>query len=256
MLYFYPLHMKRVISYIALLFFLVSCKTQNLFVQKKQEVNALLIDSAFAYNPDYQYIVRKDDKIAISVWGQDELSIGSVYGIYNSNEVYGKWLLVDAGGNIEVPKIGTTYVLGKTLPELKDLLKQSFQKWIVNPIIDVKVLNKEISLLGELKSPGVIKVDKDQNTLIELISKAGGTDFYANIKSVKVLRQVGAGVKIINIDLTKSSDYLARNIILHPGDVVIVPSKKNKEFDKRISTIVPLLSAISTAAIVSGLFLK
>lgn len=248
--------MKCIAVYIALLFVLVSCKTQNLFVQNKQDRNDVLIDSAFGYNPNYQYTIRKDDKIAMSVWGQDELSIGSVYGIYNSNEVYGKWLLVDAYGNIEVPKIGTTYVLGKTILELKNLLKQSFQKWIVNPIIDVKVLNKEISLLGELKTPGVIKVDKDQNTLVELISRAGGMDFYANAKSVKVLRQVGEGVIIINIDLTTSSDYLAKNITLHPGDVVIVPSKKNKEFDKRISTIVPLLSAISTAAIVSGLFLK
>ncbi len=248
--------MKQFFFYTMLLFVLASCKTQNLFVEKTQEPGKGSADSAFVYDPNYQYKIRKDDKIAISVWAQDELSIGSVYGIYNSNEVYGKWLLVDADGNIEIPKIGTTNIVGKTVPELKHLLKQSFQKWILNPIVDVKVMNKEISMLGELKNPGVIKVDKDQNSLVELISKAGGTDFYANIKSVKVVRQVESRVEMISIDLTKSSDYLARNITLHPGDIVIVPSKKHKEFDKRISTIVPLLSAISTAAIVSGLFLK
>lgn len=248
--------MKTLILQSLLVLCLVSCKTQNLFVHGKQDICADSNDSAFMYNPDYQYQIKKDDKIALSVWGQDDLSIGSVYGIYNSNEVYGKWLLVDANGNIEVPRIGTTYVLHKTVPELKELFRQAFKNWIVNPIIDVKVLNKEISLLGELKSPGVITVDKDQNSLVEMISRAGGTDFYANIKSVKVLRQVGQGVRMVNVDLSKASDYATRNIILHPGDIVIVPSKKNKEFDKRISTIVPLLSAISTAAIVSGLFLK
>ena len=89
-----------------------------------------------------------------------------------------------------------------------------------------------------------------------MISQAGGTDFYANLKSVKILRQVGKEIKMKNIDLTIATDYLYRNVTLHPGDIVIVPSKKNKEFDKRISTIIPLLSALSTAAIVTGLFIK
>lgn len=245
--------MKQVIIYSILSFFLFSCKTQNLFTQNKRDVK---VDTVFKYEANYQYAIRKDDKLSISVWGQDELSIGSVFGIYNSNEVYGKWLLVDANGNVELPKVGTFNVLAYSIPRLKDTLKTIYQKWIVNPIVDVKVLNKEISVLGELKNPGVIKVDKDQNNLVELISRAGGTDFYANLKCVKVLRQANNEVKMVNIDLTKSSDYLVTNITLHPGDIVIVPSKKNKEFDKRISTIVPLLSAISTAAIVSGLFLK
>ena len=248
--------MKKLIIYIILSFLLISCKTQNLLVKQESKQRVDSVDATFQYEPNYQYSIRKDDKVSISVWGQDELSVGSVYGIYNSNEVYGKWLLVDANGNIELPKIGTVYVLDKTIPQLKEMLKIGFQKWIINPIIDVKVLNKEISLLGELKNPGIIKIDKDQNNLLEMISQAGGTDFYANLKSVKILRQVGTEVKMKNIDLTIATDYLYRNVTLHPGDIVIVPSKKNKEFDKRISTILPLLSALSTAAIVTGLFIK
>ena len=246
--------MLRLLIYIILGTVLASCKTQNLFVAQAKQSDK--VDTNFVFEPNYEYHIRKDDKISISVWGQDELSIGSVYGIYNSNEVYGKWLLVDALGNIEIPKVGTTSVLNKTVTELKQELKGIFKTWITNPIVDVKVLNKEITMLGELKNPGVIKVDKDQNNLLEMLSKSGGTDFYANLKSIKIIRQVGAGVKMINIDLTKKENYFSQNITLHPGDVVIVPSKKNKEFDKRISTIIPLLSAISTAAIVSGLFLK
>lgn len=246
--------MLKSLIYILLVALMASCKTQNLFV--KQAKQTTTIDTTFVYEPNYEYHIRKDDKISISVWGQDELSIGSVYGIYNSNEVYGKWLLVDADGNIEIPKVGTTNVLNKTVTQLKQELKETFKTWIANAIVDIKVLNKEITVLGELKNPGVVKVDKDQNNLLEMLSKSGGTDFYANLKSIKIIRQVGSGVKITNIDLTRNDNYFSTNITLHPGDVVIVPSKKNKEFDKRISTIVPLLSAISTAAIVSGLFLK
>lgn len=232
-----------------------SCKTTNLFMEPKKEriADTISLDSTFYYNPDYQYKIRKDDKISISVWGQNELGVGSIYGHYNSNEVYGKWLMVDAQGNIEAPKLGTFYVQNMTVIELKDSLKMRFKQWLVNPIVDVKVLNKEITVLGEVREPQVILVDKDQNTLLEIISRCEGFDSYANLKYIKVLRQQGPHTIVANIDLSKSGAYSYKNIQLHPGDVVIVPSKKNKEFDKRISIIIPFTTAITAAVLLMGL---
>ena len=242
--------MKTIIKALLLTLLFTACKTENLLVSKKPIENS----TAFLYDSTYQYKIRKDDKISISVWGEDNLSVGSVYGIYDSNEVYGKWLMVDANGKIEIPKLGSTVVLNKTVPELREELKTALKKWLVNPIVDVKVLNKEITILGEVRNPNTINIDKDHVTLFEMISKSGGFDFYANLKSIKILRQVGTTVKITNLDLTNDNDIVNTNIQLHPGDVVIVPSKKNKEFDKRIATIIPLTTTITTAAILIGLF--
>lgn len=238
--------MRTIAGFLIMVLLFTSCKTQNLLVQDNSPKDTV----TFTYDADYQYTIRKDDKISISVWGEDDLSVGSTYGIYNSNEVYGKWLLVDADGNIEIPKIGTTTVVGKTIPELKDYLKIQLKKWLVNPIVDVKVLNKEVTILGEVRNPNTIQVDKDHVSLLEMISKTGGFDFYANLKSIKVVRQVADKVSITNLDLTESKDVQNTNILLHPGDIVIVPSKKNKDFDKRVASIIPLTSAISTAAII------
>ncbi len=242
--------MKTILKTLAVVLLFTSCRTYNLIENKTGPMDK----AVFSYDENYQYKIRKDDKISISVWGEDNLSVGSVYGIYDSNEVYGKWLLVDADGNIEVPKIGTKNVVGKTVPELKEEIKKELTKWLVTPVVDVKVLNKEITILGEVRNPNTIQVDKDKNNLFELISKTGGFDFYANLKSIKILRQEGVNVKVTNIDLTKSDDILNTNILLHPGDIVIVPSKKNKEFDKRISTIIPFTTTVSAAAIIMGLF--
>ena len=108
--------------------------------------------------------------------------------------------------------------------------------------------------MGEVRNPSVIQVDKDHNTLLELISKSGGFEFYANLKYIKVLRQQGEHTIVANVDLTRSGNYLERNIQLYPGDVVIVPSRKFKNFDKRISTIVPFTSTITAAAILLSAF--
>ncbi|BEV02852.1 MULTISPECIES: polysaccharide biosynthesis/export family protein [Chryseobacterium] len=241
--------LKKLILSSFFLMLLVSCKTYNVLEEEQASRNM----QDFSYDPNYEYRIRKDDKITLSVWGQDDLSVGSVYGIYNSNEVYGKWLLVDINGNIEIPKLGTTPVVGKSLPELKEEIKTKLKKWLVNPIVDVKVLNKEIAVMGEVRNPAVIQVDKDQNTLLELVSKAGGFEMYANLKSIKILRQEGENVRVTNIDLTKMKDVPNQNILLHPGDYIIVPSKKSKDFDKRISTIIPFATVTSAAAILIGL---
>lgn len=210
------------------------------------------VDSAFHYDSAYTYHIRKSDKVNISVWGHDDLSVGSVYGIYNSNEVYGKWLMVDDRGTIDVPKHGSMSVEGLSIPELKDSLKLIYSKWILNPVVDVKILNKEVSVLGEVRNPGVIKLEKDCMSLLEVISRCGGFEFYANMKHVKIIRQEGPHVRMANINLSQSKDYLMQNIQLHPGDVVIVPSKSYKEFDKRISTIIPFTSTATAVAVLLG----
>lgn len=222
--------------------------------KSSQKADTAQLDSSFFYNPEYQYKIRKDDKISISVWGQDELSVGSSYGIYNSNEVYGKWLMVDDSGTIEIPKLGTFCVEDLTVQQLKYVLKMEFGKWILNPVVDVKILNKEITVMGEVRSPKVIQVDKDQNSLFEIIAKCEGFDTYANLKYVKILRQNGDDVIVANVDITESGGYLYKNIQLYPGDVVVVPSRTYKEFDRRVSIIIPFTTAITAAAILITAF--
>jgi polysaccharide export outer membrane protein len=242
--------MKKIFFLGLIINLILSCKTQNLIISEKETDDF----TAFSYDKNYQYQIRKDDKISISVWGEDSYSIGSIYGNNNSGESFGKWLLVDPDGNIEIPKLGTTQVLDKTVLEIKKLVKNKLKDLLINPIIDIRILNKEVTILGEVKNPNTYPIDKDNNSLLEIISKSGGFDVYANLKSVKVIRKQGESIKMTHIDLTKSDTILNRNIQIHPGDIVIVPSKKIKEFDKRISTIMPFTTMISTIALILGIF--
>ncbi|WP_107038045.1 polysaccharide biosynthesis/export family protein [Brumimicrobium mesophilum] len=245
---------KLILFILTSLLMLTSCRTSNLFIDKKASNSVEDLDSVFYKNNKYEYHIRKDDKITISLWGQDELSVGSTYGIYNSNEVYGKWLLVDAHGNVEIPKIGTFNVEKMTIITLKDTLKERYKEWIKNPVIDIKVLNREITVLGEVIDPQVINIDKERNTLLDMVARCKGFDAYANLKYIKVFRQVNEDVYVANINLEENENHLMKNINLYPGDVVIVPSKKYKEFDKRISTIIPFTTTLTAAAIFMGAF--
>lgn len=237
-------------------FLLQSCHTQNVFVKADRQGKAALSEeeSKIYFNEDYEYTIRIDDKISISVWGHDDLSVGSTYGIYNSNEVYGKWLMVDTDGTIEAPRFGMMQVEGLTLPELKNNLKDSLSQILRNPVVDVKVLNREISLMGEFRDPATVPVDKEKNYLLDMIARVGGLDQYANLKCIKVFRQSAQDTHILTIDLTTKGDYRLKNIPLYPGDIVIAPSRSYKEFDRRISVIIPFTSALTSAAIFKSAF--
>ncbi len=237
------------IGLVVVAFLLPSCKTYNLFDMTDKEAQLYSYDSIAHYKPNYQYTLRQDDKVSISVWGQDELSVGSSYGIYNSNWVYGKWLLVDAKGNIEVPGFGTMKVSGLTVIQLKNRLRDSLRQRLVSPVVDVKILNRKISVLGELRTPQEITLDKENNRLLDMVAKAGGFDDHANLKQIKVLRQVGPHLQVITINLTERGNYRFKNIPVYPGDVVIVPSRRYTKFDQRISAIIPFTSIITVTAI-------
>ena len=145
---------------------LASCRTQNLFQQKVAKA-AVADSSFFAVTEDWQYTIRKNDKLSISIWNNDEISVGSIYGIYNSSEGYGKWVMVDAKGTIAIPDMGDIKVEGLTIIAMKEMLVQQLSKTIVRPVVDIKVLNREVTILGDVKNPGKMQLEKENYSLLK-----------------------------------------------------------------------------------------
>lgn len=227
---------------------LSSCATQNIAHKNKIDKDP----ASFQANPCYEYKIKSDDKVNVSIWDHDNMSVGSVYGIYNSNEVYGKWLMVDPDGFINLPKYGLFPIKGLTIIEAQTLLRDIYRQWIVEPVIEIKILNREVNVIGELKTPGKYLLDRNNNSLLDVISKAGYFDFYANKKKIQVIRTVDDIPKKIKIDLTKAGKTFEQNIQIYPNDIVYVPARRAKMWDKRAgSIIIPLVSIISTAVLVS-----
>ena len=225
---------------------LLSSCTQNLFQTKGK----LPWATNLAVGPDYQYRLRTDDKISISVWDHEELSVGSIYSLYSVNEVDGKWTLVDAAGNLNMPKVGSYHVEGLTIPQAEEELERVLGKWVVNPQITLKVLNMQVTVLGEVNAPGNQHIDKERNTLVEVLGKAGDFGVYGDKRHVKVLRQNAQGTQATEINLMNMKGFEQDNLVILPGDVVYVPSKNGKQFDRKSPTILGISSIISTFFIV------
>ncbi|MGV3638516.1 MAG: polysaccharide biosynthesis/export family protein, partial [Flavobacteriales bacterium] len=123
--------MRSVHGYLVALLLLASCRVQPLL----RSGDARSIDELRAGDTLCAQPIRTDDKLTISVWNHDELSVGSVFTIYNTNESFGKWLLVDAHGEVPVPGVGIMKLGGLTCEQAQDTLRQRYAAQLRDPVV-------------------------------------------------------------------------------------------------------------------------
>ncbi len=191
---------------------------------------------------EYRPTIQVDDKISVSIWDHTDLSVGSVYGIYNSNEVFGKWLLVSIDSTVTLPKVGVVKIGGKNIGEAQLLLAELYAEHIVNPILDIKIHNHQVTVIGQVIKPGNYSIYKGKNNLAYLIAEAGGTDFYAKLQRVTLAR----GDQTHILDLTKMTPIEMNRLNLLPGDVLYFPTKRGKSTDKKAPAVLAAASIFTT----------
>jgi len=93
-----------------------------------------------------------------------------------------------------------------------------------NPAINVSRLDtatsvQMVSVSGNVRVPGST-VFRSGMRIIEAIAEKGGPDDFANMKKVKLMR----GQRTQEMDLSNVSSNPERNVLLQPGDTIIVPA--------------------------------
>ncbi len=186
-----------------------------------------------------------DDKIIVSVWEHDDLSVGSLQSVVSLQEEYGKWVMLDAKGEVKLPQIGSVKLQGLNLREATAVLEKAYSQFVQKPNVNIRVLTNQVTVLGEVKSQGNYIFSSDNIRLVDLIGKAQGFTDYARTKSVQIIR----GEKQFKVDMTNSLNVANREVIIYPGDVVYVPPSGNKGFDRFSSKLIPVASLLTAIAL-------
>ncbi len=231
----------KTLIYVSLCTLLCSCQSINIF-----QTNTNADESSFqSLTTNHEHTLSADDKLSISIWNHDDLSIGSVFSIYNSNESYGKWVLIESDSTAAIPYAGSMKIGGLTLSEAEDTVAKRMSEYIKNPIIEMRVLNREITVLGEVNAPGNYVLEKELNTLVEYIGKAEGLSFYADTKCIQIIRNEVS----YNVDLTNLESFNKKNIYLQSKDIVYIPSKKGKRLDMKAPILIPFASLLTSVGV-------
>ncbi len=216
------------------------------------------------YSIQYEeYSVKVDDilKIDINSENPDAAVAFNPKGL-NFNGNAGKEALlyngyqVDFEGNINLPSIGKIYILNKTIGEVRDLVYSTIveRNILINPSVDVKLLNAHFTVLGEVAKPGKYSFLSNNMNILEAIGTAGDLTINGLRKDVKLIREINSKKIIYSIDLTKSDFISNKQFQIFSGDVIIVnPNNsrvKNAGIIGNSGTLLSLLSFILSLVIV------
>ena len=212
------------------LLLLVSCVAREkvLYLQQSAAVNSVT---------SYEPILQPDDVVMITVTSENpevaapyNLSVITVQG--STENAAGtqrmQTYILDKEGKIEFPMLGSIVLGGLTKTEAVATLKGLLKDHINDAVINFRILNFKVTVLGEVQKPGTYTVSSERITLLEAIGMSGDMTIYGNRKNVLLIREKNGTKTTERIDLTKSDFLNSSSYYLSQNDVVYVEPNKTR----------------------------
>jgi len=157
--------------------------------------------------------------------------------------------LVDVNGNINLPTVGEIHVAGLTKEELIQLLQKDISKYVVDPVVNVRILNYKITVLGEVSHPGVYTITDERISIPQALALAGDLTIYGQRKNVQLTRFENGEKKTYYFDLRSQDIFSSPNYYLIQNDVLYVSPNGTRVRSSTTNQNIPLTISIITAII-------
>jgi len=170
-------------------------------------------ESAETAAPDRPaYTINPGDVLSITVWKEDDLQ---------------RQIIIRPDGAFSFPLTGDIQVEGKSIEQIRQAVAEKLEKYIPDPVVTVAVENlggNMVYVIGQVQRPGEFQVG-GQIDVMQALSIGGGTTAFAQLGDIKILRRVNGKLIAIPFDYkdVEKGKRLNQNILLEPGDVVVVP---------------------------------
>jgi polysaccharide export outer membrane protein len=158
------------------------------------------------------YRIGAGDTLQVFVWKEPDLT---------------RDVVVRIDGKISLPLLGDVQAAGITPGELADELGRLLKKFVGSPVVTVGVnhpTSTRFFVLGMVAKSGEFPMS-GPTTVVQALALAGGLREYAKADAILVLRQEGTTPRFIPVNYKRleSGRDGAQNILLQPGDTVLVP---------------------------------
>jgi len=153
--------------------------------------------------------------------------------------------IIDEKGQIDFPVIGKIDLIGLTINEAKEVIKNKLTVYLKDPVINIRLISFRISILGEANNPGTFIINNDRVTILEALSMAGDLTPYGNRSNILVVREQDGVRQYGELDIQSSEIFKSQYYYLKQGDVVYIEPTENKEAAVRdqLGEYIPWISA-------------
>ena len=162
--------------------------------------------------------------------------------------------LIDEVGMIDFPVIGKIKIAGLSPEETRTLLRERLSEYIRDPIINIRLNNFTVTVLGQVNRPGTYPVLGEKITILEALGLAGDMGIKGKRENVLVIRDFDGTKVYTRIDLTKKDAFNSPVYYLTQNDVVYVEPNnsaiKTSSLDSRASIMVSIISTLITSTVI------
>lgn len=249
---------KIVFSYCSILALVISsCVTQrNVEYFQDKNKNTKVFDEAQIED----YRLKPNDELYIKISSLDDatsniFSNSSTQQYIQSGSIqpYGASLIsytIDKEGYLHLPVIGSLMVKDKTLAQVTTMLQESLTNILSQPAVSLKLVNRYVSVLGEVFHPGHFAYAQDKLSIYDAIGLAGDITDYGNRKEVILTRNENGKNIRINVNLTQSDILSSNYYYIRPNDIIYVKPLGKKFWNLRQFPYTVILSTITTALLI------
>ncbi len=227
----------RIIILLATLFYLSSCTSYK----QLQYLQGSIDSTQFSQFKVPEQRIQKGDQISISVFS-DNAAASSLFnaggGVQQQSAGSSQMTVANAGGsvydvdqdgNIFFPQVGKLNVEGLTRDGLKALLDSKLKdKYLINPYYTIRFLNLKITVFGDVNSPGIYPLVRENTNIFEALTLAGDMTEYGKRDNILVIREKDGKRVFARIDVTKPDVFNSPYYYLQQNDMVFVDMRKSK----------------------------
>ena len=168
---------------------------------------------ALEYSPEGPYLLRRGDRVNVSVLFYPELETSTV---------------VRPDGKVTAPGIGDVTALGRRPEEVAADIEAYYSQILRDPTTTVNVVDfgeRRAYVFGMVNRPGPLSLEQ-RMTLTQALASSGSVTDSAKLATVVLLRRKSENsAQAYRLDLrgVLEGKSLAADIVLQPDDVVYVP---------------------------------
>ncbi|MFS4492243.1 polysaccharide biosynthesis/export family protein [Maribacter sp. 2308TA10-17] len=161
--------------------------------------------------------------------------------------------LIDKEGEIDFPVIGKIKVSGLSSEELRVLLREKLADYLKDPIINIRLQNFTITVLGEVRKPGTYPVNGERISILEALGLAGDLTVKGVRDNILVVRDFDGTKVSQRINLTQKEALSSPVYYLTQNDVVYVEPNQSaisaSSLDNRATIAISIASVLITSSV-------
>lgn len=157
--------------------------------------------------------------------------------------------LVSNEGYMVFPVLGKIFVQNLTMSQLREDLETRLLEYLTDPLVSIRQLNFNITVLGEVKKPGQYTSPSDKVTILQALGMAGDMTDNGDRTKVKLVRHENGSDQTYVIDFTEKNITSSPYYYMQQNDVLYVEPDANKKIIANVNPNRTLVFSIIGSAI-------